>query len=312
MGRPASPGARPVSSPRYPQPGSAPRRRARMRRSASTSASALSPPPRAPPARWKSRRRISPAASAASRAASRGRRQSMGRPDSSRGYDSAPGGPVMREKWRTWGVAALSFVAAVAAPGGERDPRTRLHEVLDQRREAFAQVAREIWGFAEVGYQEEKSSALLQSQLKGAGFEVRSGVAGIPTAFVASWGEGRPVVALLAEFDALPGLSQAAVPERKAVVEGAPGHGCGHHLLGTASVADYNGANNGTTLANISAKFRFRVVATCSPTSTSPRSCSAISRRPAVWSTARRSRRSPSGSAARSATRRRRWARRRR
>ena len=66
----------------------------------------------------------------------------------------------MREKWRTWGVAALSFVAAVAAPGGERDPRTRLHEVLDQRREAFAQVAREIWGFAEVGYQEEKSSAL--------------------------------------------------------------------------------------------------------------------------------------------------------
>src|SRR5206468_5108160 len=91
-----------------------------------------------------------------------------------------PGGPVMSEKWRTWGVAALSFVAAVAAPGGERDPRIRLHEVLDQRREAFAPVAREIWGFAEVGYQEEKSSALLQSQLKGAGFEVRSGVAGIP------------------------------------------------------------------------------------------------------------------------------------
>jgi hypothetical protein len=58
----------------------------------------------------------------------------------------------MREKWRTWGIAALSFVAAVAAPGDEKDPRARLHEVLDQRREAFAQVAREIWGFAEVGY----------------------------------------------------------------------------------------------------------------------------------------------------------------
>jgi aminobenzoyl-glutamate utilization protein B len=143
----------------------------------------------------------------------------------------------MRGKWRTWAVGALSFIAAVAAPGGEKDPRARLLAVLDERREAFAQVAREIWGFAEVGYQEEKSSALLQSQLKAAGFDVRSGVAGIPTAFVASWGEGRPVVALLAEFDALPGLSQAAVPERKAVVEGAPGHGCGHHLLGTASVA---------------------------------------------------------------------------
>ena len=220
----------------------------------------------------------------------------------------------MREKWWTWGIAGLSFVAVAGARGGEKDARARLHEVLDQRQEAFAKVAREIWGFAEVGYQEEKSSALLQSQLKAAGFDVRSGVAGIPTAFVASWGEGRPVVALLAEFDALPGLSQAAVPERKAVVEGAPGHGCGHHLLGTASIAaaiavkewlaaerkpgtlrvfgtpaeeggagkiymlreglfdgvdaalawhpaDHNGANKGTTLANISAKFRFRGVA---------------------------------------------------
>ena len=220
----------------------------------------------------------------------------------------------MREKWWTWGMAGLSFVAVAGARGGEKDARARLHEVLDQRQEAFAKVAREIWGFAEVGYQEEKSSALLQLQLKAAGFDVRSGVAGIPTAFVASWGEGRPVVALLAEFDALPGLSQAAVPERKAVVEGAPGHGCGHHLLGTASIAaaiavkewlaaerkpgtlrvfgtpaeeggagkiymlreglfdgvdaalawhpaDHNGANKGTTLANISAKFRFRGVA---------------------------------------------------
>src|SRR3989442_8872240 len=123
-----------------------------MRRSASTSASALSPPPRAPPARWKSRRRISPAASAASRAASRGRRQSMGRPDSSRGYDSAPGGPVMSEKWRTWGVAALSFVAAVAAPGGERDPRTRLHEVLDQRRGGVRAGAPGGWGLPPMGY----------------------------------------------------------------------------------------------------------------------------------------------------------------
>jgi aminobenzoyl-glutamate utilization protein B len=153
----------------------------------------------------------------------------------------------------------------------------------------------------------------LQSELKGAGFEIRSGVAGIPTAFVASWGQGRPVVALIAEYDALPGLSQDAVPERKPLVEGAPGHGCGHHLLGTASVAaaiaakewlaaqrrpgtlrvygtpaeeggsgkvymvrdglfadvdaalawhpaDHNGASTGSTLANISAKFRFHGV----------------------------------------------------
>jgi aminobenzoyl-glutamate utilization protein B len=82
-----------------------------------------------------------------------------------------------------------------------------------------------------------KSSALLQSELTGAGFRVKAGVAGEPTAFVAEFGSGKPVIAILGEFDALPGLSQDAVPERKPIRAGAAGHGCGHHLFGTASVA---------------------------------------------------------------------------
>jgi aminobenzoyl-glutamate utilization protein B len=108
---------------------------------------------------------------------------------------------------------------------------------LDAKRDVYAGVAKQIWGFAEVGYQEQKSSALLQSQLQGAGFTIKSGVADIPTAFIASWGSGKPVIAIVGEFDALPGLSQEAVPTRKPILEGAPGHGCGHHLFGTASTA---------------------------------------------------------------------------
>ncbi len=108
---------------------------------------------------------------------------------------------------------------------------------LDAKAPAYAGIAKQIWGFAEVGYQETKSSALLQDQLRAAGFRVESGVAEIPTAFVATWGSGRPVLGIIGEFDALPGLSQDAVPVRKPLVEGGPGHGCGHHLFGTASAA---------------------------------------------------------------------------
>jgi aminobenzoyl-glutamate utilization protein B len=108
---------------------------------------------------------------------------------------------------------------------------------IDAKRDAYADVAKQIWSFAEVGYQEEKSSALLQSQLHAAGFEVRRGVADMPTAFVASWGSGKPVIGIVGEFDALPGLSQKDVPERQAIQEGAAGHACGHHLFGTGSTA---------------------------------------------------------------------------
>ena len=98
-------------------------------------------------------------------------------------------------------------------------------------------MSRTIWEAAEVGYKETKSAAVLRDELKAAGFRVDEGVAGMPTAFVATWGSGAPVIGIMGEFDALPGLSQETVPEQKARVAGAPGHGCGHNLLGVASLA---------------------------------------------------------------------------
>ena len=81
---------------------------------------------------------------------------------------------------------------------------------IDASRDRYSEIALAIWGFAEVGYQEERSSDLLQSTLTAAGFNVEAGAAGMPTAFVASYGSNGPVVAILAEFDALPVAEQAA------------------------------------------------------------------------------------------------------
>ena len=101
----------------------------------------------------------------------------------------------------------------------------------------YKNIALQIWNYAELGYKEVKSSALLQETLKKEGFNVEAGVADIPTAFVATYGSGQPVIGILAEFDALPGLAQEAVPEKKSISGKPGGHGCGHHLFGTASVA---------------------------------------------------------------------------
>ncbi len=101
----------------------------------------------------------------------------------------------------------------------------------------YKNIALQIWNFAEVGYKEVKSSALHQQTLKDAGFDVQAGIADIPTAFVATYGSGKPVIGILAEYDALPGLAQTANPEKNAIPGKDAGHGCGHHLFGTASVA---------------------------------------------------------------------------
>ena len=108
---------------------------------------------------------------------------------------------------------------------------------ISSQYDKYKGIALQIWDYAELGYKEVKSSALLQQTLKDKGFTVEAGVAGIPTAFVATYGSGSPVIAVLAEFDALPGLTQQAVPEKKAAEGRSSGHGCGHHLFGTASVA---------------------------------------------------------------------------
>ncbi len=104
--------------------------------------------------------------------------------------------------------------------------------------EKFGRISEAIWRFAELGLQEFKSSALLIETLEKEGFHVDKGLAGMPTCFVASYGSGKPVIGILAEFDALPMLSQkGGVAQKDPVVEGAPGHGCGHNLMGSAATA---------------------------------------------------------------------------
>lgn len=129
---------------------------------------------------------------------------------------------------------SLSLIApaSLAAESGDG-----LREFLAARAARDTEVARSIWGWAEVGYQEVQSSALLQQELKQAGFRIEAGVAGIPTAFVANAGSGEPVIGILAEFDALPGFSQDAVPERRPLPGKLAAHACGHHLFGAASVS---------------------------------------------------------------------------
>jgi aminobenzoyl-glutamate utilization protein B len=118
------------------------------------------------------------------------------------------------------------------APLNEREEILRK---MDEQAPHFGEISRRIWEFAEVGYKEKESSALLRSELQNAGFKIEENIAGIPTAFVASYGQGKPVIGILAEYDALPGLSQEVNPEKKPRIAGAPGHGCGHNLFGVAS-----------------------------------------------------------------------------
>ena len=115
--------------------------------------------------------------------------------------------------------------------------RETVNMSIDNSQSRYTEVAKQLWDWAEVGYQEVRSSELLMSELVSAGFETEEHVAGIPTAFVAEYGTGAPVIGILAEFDALPGLSQESVPTRQARTDGGAGHACGHHLFGTASTA---------------------------------------------------------------------------
>jgi aminobenzoyl-glutamate utilization protein B len=123
-----------------------------------------------------------------------------------------------------------------AAPSNEPLKTAALQGLQDSYGQ-YKDIALQIWNNAELGYKEVKSSALLQETLRKEGFTVEAGVADIPTAFVATYGSGQPVIGILAEFDALPGLAQQAVPEKKGIAGQAGGHGCGHHLFGAASVA---------------------------------------------------------------------------
>ena len=132
-------------------------------------------------------------------------------------------------------ILLVTALLVLPRPLFGQDARSGVLKAIEADRERAAKVALEIWNLAEVGYQETRSSTLLQHQLRDAGFTIEAGVAGMPTAFTASYGTGRPVIGFLAEYDALPGITQLATAERAPAEGKEAGHACGHHLFGTAS-----------------------------------------------------------------------------
>ena len=129
------------------------------------------------------------------------------------------------------------LVLSVGILSAQSAEKKAVLKALDAKTEHYGEIAHKIWNLAELGYQEKESSKLLKNELKAAGFTIQEGVAEIPTAFVASYGSGEPVIGILAEYDALPGISQEAVPTKQAKEGAAAGHACGHHLFGTGSSA---------------------------------------------------------------------------
>lgn len=136
-------------------------------------------------------------------------------------------------------VIAIISVSAVFAQ--KKNAKSLQPEIttnyLNASFKTYDKLQKEIWSYAELGFLESKSSKALQEHLKSNGFTIEAGLAGMPTAFVATYGSGSPVIGILAEFDALPGLSQDTVPYKKPLVDGGSGHGCGHAVFGTGSSA---------------------------------------------------------------------------
>ena len=144
---------------------------------------------------------------------------------------------VKLQKFKRLLAYGLSIIFLISQFSFGQTSKKAINKSLEKRTKEYEQIATSIWEWAEVGYQEEKSAGLLKQTLSDEGFSIESGVADIPTAFVAEYGSGKPIIGILAEYDALPGISQAVATERKSIVEGGAGHACGHHLFGTASMA---------------------------------------------------------------------------
>lgn len=135
--------------------------------------------------------------------------------------------------------------------------KDKILENLSKKEMYYGSIAKQIWNYAELGYLETKSSALLQQTLEKEGFKIQKGVAEIPTAFTAEFGSGKPVIGILGEYDALPGLSQDSTAEKKAILNGGSGHACGHHLFGTASAATAIAVKDWMKANNIKGTIRF-------------------------------------------------------
>lgn len=144
---------------------------------------------------------------------------------------------MSRTRLRIRHLAALALCIApqLLEPAPCQAQKEKLNDFVNGFDEQAWSAALKIWEWAEPGYQETRSSELLAKMMEDGGFRVRRRVAQIPTAFTAEFGSGEPVIGILGEFDALPGLSQSAEPTRDPRAEVSYGHGCGHHLFGVAS-----------------------------------------------------------------------------
>ncbi|MEE4279230.1 MAG: amidohydrolase [Halieaceae bacterium] len=133
-------------------------------------------------------------------------------------------------------LVALTLNLPFAGAATEDPLKQEIIASVDAQAEALANLSDTIWRAAEIAFRETKSSDALVRHALEHGFRVTRGTGEIPTAFVAEYGSGKPIIGIMGEFDALPGLSQAAVPERSPIETGAPGHGCGHNVFGAASL----------------------------------------------------------------------------
>lgn len=115
--------------------------------------------------------------------------------------------------------------------------KQRIVQSVEQRNDELIALSDKIWALAEVAFEEGESSRLLSDYAEKEGFRVQRGVSEMPTAFIAEYGSGKPIIGILGEFDALPGISQKAQPTKAPLNPGAAGHGCGHNLFGVGSLA---------------------------------------------------------------------------
>lgn len=135
----------------------------------------------------------------------------------------------------TFFVLALLTMTTTSAQKMDSDKKTIVASI-ETHKEQLIKISDSIWALAETAFNESGSSKILADYAEKNGLKVTRGVADIPTAFTATYGSGKPVISILGEFDALPGISQKTTPVKEPYKEGAAGHGCGHNMFGTASL----------------------------------------------------------------------------
>jgi aminobenzoyl-glutamate utilization protein B len=135
-------------------------------------------------------------------------------------------------------IALISFPLIGAGPATVPyvDVKSAAVSDIEKHEADMIKLSDEIWAYAETALRETKSSKALADYAEAQGFQVQRGVAEMPTAFIATYGQGHPIIGILGEYDALPGISQKAQPQKEALEAGKPGHGCGHNLFGVASL----------------------------------------------------------------------------